>query len=1111
MARQTSRARSRKRHPVFLDARQRRGQLVKILAGISGFAILAWLTTVAMGIYFIDILPESAKIAMIREGSVAAEPIIATQSAPAVGKCASGSTDDPAPVSGVADAYVRSVTDLTTTALAQDCTRLGGVLVEALEIDVMAQTVDWLDEQWLDNALRNLKRDQPSSGIELVAALPLPPIPGGDVSALDGAGVRADIIAALTRRLLDSDAEGVCLYPRDFTFGHLEGLNALLSELKAALPEGVTTCLVSDAEGPLWRDAGLTDAVDSVVLRAFREPDRDAPPGPLAPQPWFDTLIEDAVVAIGVQKLRVALGSFGYLWIKGSDGASAVSFVEAMRLADQDDAGIAVDGASLNTRITVTMADQGQAELWLLDAVSLHNQLLTLSRFGVMGPVLWSVGHEDPAAWVLFAKGAAAAPAGLLDTVVFSNVVNHVGRGPFRKVIELPTDGQRRFAQDPETGQINGVVYDVIPRPFTVERYGSLDEKVVALTFDDGPYDPFTVEILGTLKREDVPATFFVIGANVLKYPELLRRMVDEGHEVGSHTFYHPAEGMAGAHRLRLELNAFQRLLASVTGRATYLFRSPYGRGEGPMTQAEAEEHLHFEAAGIVVAGADVVPRDWERMTAEEIVDYVLGNMTESGGQVIVMHDAGGDRSETAAALPILIERLRAKGYDFVPLASFIGLSRDEVMPVATDLLTPVDRAYFGAFSTFGRVLIWLFWVSVAVGVLRTLVVVALAFLRRRHLYADADAPATVAVLIPAYNEELVIADAIKAALASNYPDLSVIVVDDGSTDETAEVVLRAFGNDPRVQLMRQANGDKWSALNAAYAMVEAEVVVAVDADTILHPDAIRLLVGHFADPQVGAVAGTVKVGNRHGLLQKLQALEYITAQNIDRRAAERLNAMLVVPGSIGAWRIEAVRKVGLYSPETITEDADLTVSIIRAGYRVVFEERAISITNGAENLSGFMRQRLRWTFGMMQTSWKHRRAARTAKGIGFFAIPDLWLTGVVFALLAPFVDAVAAGAVVKTVIGMWQGVPLQGSNPSLWIIAGWIALPILDLLVILAAFGFDRREQVSLVFLAPLQRLVYRPLLYITVYRAVGLALAGRIAGWGKLIRLGRVERPAR
>lgn len=1109
VAKDRGRTRSRKRHPVFLDVRQRRGHWLKIVVAVFVFLLLVWLTTVAVGIYYLDILPKSAKLEEVRQGSAATDVAAQPGNLPPESDCTRAPGSSSRTARGATFAYLRSAADLSSSTIRKNCVEIDGLLVEALVIDAAAQTVDWLDKPSLDYAVRDLTGDGTPPGIKLVAMLPLPQIGGVTPSVLDDAKARARISAALTAKVTGSGAAGLCIYPYLFEFGHLAGLQALLEELRADLATDVTTCLLVDAQGPLWRDARLIDAVDSVVLRAFREPDRGAPPAPLAPQDWFDSLIQDAIAAMGTGKLRVALGSVGYMWTEGSDEAENLPFVEAMRLASVHQATIAVDQASLNTRITFANAEGKASEIWLLDAVSLHNQLLSLTRMGASGSILWSVGQEDPAAWDLFARDPGLFPVVPVEAVSFPDVVSYVGSGPFRKVIERTTAGLRRFSRDPETGYINGVTYDAIPRPFVVERFGALDRKVVALTFDDGPEDPYTTEILDTLKEQKVPGTFFVIGANVVKYPDLVRRMIDEGHEVGSHTFFHPDETAAGAERMRLELNALQRLLASVTGRTTYLFRAPYGRSEGPMTRSEAEQHLVVEETGLVVAGGNIVPRDWEQMTAYEIVDYVMNNLTDRGGQVIIMHDAGGNRSETAAAVPLLIEQLRAKGYDFVPLSRFIGLSPEEVMPYATDMLTPLDRAYYATLAAVGHALIWIFGGAIVIGVGRTLLVLGLALLRRRHSVPTGAAHVRVAIVIPAYNEELVIADAINAALASNYPDISVIVVDDGSTDDTAAIVRHDFADDPRVHLIQQANGGKWSALNAAYAALQAEVVVAVDADAVLDAEAVRLLAGHFKDPRVGAVAGTVKVGNRHGLLQRLQALEYVTAQSIDRRAAERLNAMLVVPGAIGAWRAEAVRKVGLYSSDTMTEDADLTVAVIRAGFRVVFEERAICTTNATETLHAFMKQRLRWSFGMMQTAWKHRRSAKTAKGVGLFSIPDLWLTGVLLGLIAPFVDAVVAGVLIKFAISLAQGLPVQADVVSVWALAGWIALPLLDILVVLTAFGFDRREQWSLVLLAPLQRLVYRPLLYITVYRAVGLALSGRIAAWGKLIRLGRVEKP--
>jgi peptidoglycan-N-acetylglucosamine deacetylase len=382
-------------------------------------------------------------------------------------------------------------------------------------------------------------------------------------------------------------------------------------------------------------------------------------------------------------------------------------------------------------------------------------------------------------------------------------------------------------------------------------------------------------------------------------------------------------------------------------------------------------------AEGYILAGADSVPRDWEAIAPDTLVDEVRRDLARLwGGGVVVLHDAGGDRTATLAALPALIDALRADGYTFDTLGGLLGLDRATVMPPAEDALTRLDGISFRVVSVLGQALVWIFWIAVAAGTLRAALVLLLAHLRRAHVPPAGPLP-PVTVVIPAYNEAAVIVTSVRAALASDHPDLRVIVVDDGSTDGTSARVAEAFAAEPRLRLIRQANGGKWAALNAAYALVESGVVVALDADSLMLPDAATLMARHFTDPRVGAVAGYVKVGNRRGLLTALQSVEYVTAQSIDRRAAELIRAMLVVPGAIGAWRAEAVRAAGGLSGDTITEDADLTVAIQRAGWRVVFEPQARSLTEAPEGARAFLRQRLRWTFGMMQTAWKHRGALR--------------------------------------------------------------------------------------------------------------------------------------
>jgi peptidoglycan-N-acetylglucosamine deacetylase len=903
---------------------------------------------------------------------------------------------------------------------------------------------------------------------------------------------------------------GVCLSPMRLRPSHVPGIRALLQTLKPNLHAlGAESCIVADAEGPLWRDEALVEATDKVLFAAFRQPGTGTSPSPLAPEGWFETVVAEAVTVVGVDKLRVALGNFGYRWREGSFQPEEIAFGEAMYRAARHRGRIEFPMDQRNTRVTFTDETGASNEIWLLDAASLWNQFHILKALGVREVTLWASGLEDPGVWPVLLRGGARS-VDAIGEVILEHHVSYEGEGPFLRLGSVARPGTRQFSVDADTGRIVAQTYLQVPRPFQFERYGHRSERLVALTFDDGPAGSYTTPILDTLRDEGVTATFFVVGTNVSQHRNIVRRMVAEGHEIGSHTYFHPETDTISGLRLAFELNALQRLLASVTGRGTILFRAPYGRSEGPITRDEALPLVGILDQSYIVAGADIVPRDWEGLTAEEIVAHVVDGLRDApdGSKVIVMHDAGGDRSATADALPMLIEAVRAEGYDFTSLAALHGLTREDVMPLRRDGMSRLDSLSFSLLSGAGPALFWIFWIAVLVGSARSITMLFLALIRRPHA-VDPEFRPNVAVVIPAFNEDASIERVVREALASHYDRLRVVVVDDGSTDRTSEVVRTAFGGDPRVTLIRQQNMGKWLAINTAYQTIDSDIVVAVDADALLRPDAIGRLVAHFADPKVGAVAGNVKVSNRANLLTRLQALEYITAQNIDRRAAEALNAMLVVPGAIGAWRTAVVREAGLYSGDTITEDADLTVSVLRQGYRVVFEPRAVSETEAPQSLRAFLRQRLRWSYGMMQTAWKHKGAAREGRAVGLVAIPDLWLSGVFVGLLAPIADLVFLAVLFDLGVKFALGAPIFDHPVSLAMLAGYLTLPLIDALAILLALRFERSEPLRLILLIPFQRLVYRPLLYLTLYRAVARAIRGTLGTWGASIRFGTLVAP--
>ena len=307
--------------------------------------------------------------------------------------------------------------------------------------------------------------------------------------------------------------------------------------------------------------------------------------------------------------------------------------------------------------------------------------------------------------------------------------------------------------------------------------------------------------------------------------------------------------------------------------------------------------------------------------------------------------------------------------------------------------------------------------------------------------------PASVAVVIPAYNEAKVICNTVNSLLVSSRSDFDIIVIDDGSTDETAEVVREAYANDPRVKLLQKTNGGKASAANFALARCNAEVVIFIDGDTVFDVDAISKLVRHFSDPSVGAVAGFALVGNRVNILTKFQSVEYIVGQCLDRRAFAYLNANGVVPGAIGAWRRAALTGVGGYATDTLAEDADATFSIIRNGWKVVFEPEAEARTEAPETLQSFLKQRYRWMFGMLQVVSKHRAAfiAGDPKGLGWLAIPNMLIFLFQFAFISPVLDSVAAYQIIMAIFRLTGSFGPQAASDSASYVQIWLLFQLAD------------------------------------------------------------------
>jgi cellulose synthase/poly-beta-1,6-N-acetylglucosamine synthase-like glycosyltransferase len=374
------------------------------------------------------------------------------------------------------------------------------------------------------------------------------------------------------------------------------------------------------------------------------------------------------------------------------------------------------------------------------------------------------------------------------------------------------------------------------------------------------------------------------------------------------------------------------------------------------------------------------------------------------------------------------------------------------------------------------------------------------------------DPPPSVTVLIPAHNEESVIFQTVTSVLASDLPDLRVIVVNDGSIDRTRELLDTNFGQDPRVHIIHQVNRGKSAALSRAMTEAHTEIVVTIDADTEIEPDAISKLVRHFSDPKLGAMAGNVKVGNRSRWLTRWQALEYITSQNFERRALDVLGAVSVVPGAIGAWRVSAVREAGGYQIDTVAEDADLTMALLRRGYRVEYEDMALAYTEAPTNANGLMRQRFRWSFGILQAVYKHSGVFARKGALGWVALPNIVIFQILLPLVSPLIDIMfAVGA-------LWYFIQKRfhpdSTDPASFhkLVAFFFVFLVVDFLASALAFALERRrpddkEDAWLLTQVWLQRFAYRQLFSVVLFKTLKRALEGRKFAWDKLERTAAVK----
>lgn len=798
-----------------------------------------------------------------------------------------------------------------------------------------------------------------------------------------------------------------------------------------------------------------------------------------------------------LEQWLVCLDAEGADWNRSNGSMEILSFADAMARAHN--AGVTAPDTEAGGPHFAYRDDEELHEVWFQDAASAYNIAHAAVQAGVAGVGAWQLGSADHRVWT--ALQWSHRPLQEEDLPVLANLpsdeqIAHVGDGDFVTVSNDQEDGWRTARIDAHGWLV--FHYERFPSYPTLFHEGAAAPDEVALTFDDGPDSRWTPKILDILKAKHVPAAFFVLGNNVEKEPALTRRILAEGHEIGLHTYTHPNLALQPDARTELELNASQRLLEWVTGRSTLFFRPPYNADTRPRDASEVRPLVMAQNLGYITVLESIDPEDWDATSAQAILDRVKSQRASGG--IILLHDAGGNRRHTVAALPLIIDWLHQREDRIVPLSQLLGQPRDSVMPPAPDTFAQpegwVSQAGF-SFLIYGKTVLGVVITAAAVLLLiRSLSVAVAAFIHhRRPAPPRTGFSPPVSIILPAFNEAKVIRHTLEALLRTTYAGIwEIILVDDGSTDDTAAIAGEMAATDPRIHLLRLPNAGKSRATEKAISIAQHDILVFLDADTLFESSTLEHLVAPFEDPGVGAVSGHAHAGNTRTWIGRFQDLEYTCGFNLDRRAYDLWDAITVVPGAVGAVRRTALDSAGGIPHDTLAEDTDLTLALHRAGWKIRFAPLAKAWTEVPESLTALFRQRFRWAYGTMQCAWKHRELVFDPghPGLGFVALPGIWIFQIFLVATSPVFDLL-----------LLAGLASGAGMGSLVYLA---AFSLCDVFMALVGCAIDHRPWPVAFRILPM-RLLYRPLLALVVWRALLMACRGAWVGWGKQERSASVQ----
>lgn len=722
----------------------------------------------------------------------------------------------------------------------------------------------------------------------------------------------------------------------------------------------------------------------------------------------------------------------------------------------------------------------------------------------------------------------------------FSNYVQINGEGTLISLKQKATNGFLDLSID--RNKISKATIITSPLEAIVERVGKIENKVI-LSFDDGPTPILTPKILDILKETNTKAVFYVIGRKVVDNPEIARRIVREGHTIANHSFSHLALFAMSDIQIKSEISETSRIIGEITGVRPNYFRIPYTDGGNNFTTNADTRLLNLiKDQNMVLADYDIDTNDWKTNSKDE----VISNAFARPGNHILMHDIAAEQSATLNALPEIINRLKANKINIVTnetltplLSTDVEIINDQKKLSWNDRLVPFIKGDwsllnldndFPLFTGFTVIMEIIVMIALILSIVRLIILLIgnMLYKKPKIIAKSFTNKPLVSIIIPCYNEEKVVNRTIKSLLNSTYPNLEIVAVDDGSPDNSYQVMKNMYGDNSQVKIFTKANGGKGEALNYGISKSAGEYLIFMDADTLFLPDAVELLMNHFDDPKVMGVAGNVQAGNDYftlkgsnpkiqfwstfNLLTIFQRIEYIISNNFAKRGFAIFNCTYIVPGAIGAYKKSIVQEIGGLEPDTLAEDMELSIKILEKGYKINFEKDAYCVTEVPEELNQLWKQRFRWSFGGLQVLFKHKHLIFNPKQglLGMFALPYL-LASFCTMVLAPLSLFTIVFLVLKIIISYFLGYQtvISSDLSSLWfLISAFIIFTAIETFWTLLAIIIDKsKNKYILMLFVPLLLMFYNIFLTLISLKIIAKIGKGTAQGWGHLVRKGSVN----